>query len=191
MIEAWVSIAREFYLGLMIDDSARAPVLIFSSVGGTGVEEIAQQHSDRVARVAVDITQGLSESAARDLARRAGIEDGALQDRLAMLMTRFYTAARAYDARSAEMNPLALTADGELLALDARFTIDDYAVYRHPDLGIEIAREFDHPPTELEKIAWAVEKMIIAARSTSSRWRPIFRRETASSVFTARAAAAA
>ncbi|MBK8031849.1 MAG: hypothetical protein IPK17_20680 [Chloroflexi bacterium] len=67
-------------------------------------------------------------------------------------------AARTYEARTAEINPLALTERGELIALDARFTIDDYAVYRHPDLGIEIAREFDRPPTELEKIAWNVEK---------------------------------
>src|SRR5690606_11458037 len=74
------------------------------------------------------------------------------------LMPKFYTAARTYDARSAEINPLALTTSGELVALDARFTIDDYAVSRHPDLGIEIAREFDRPPTELEKIAWEVEK---------------------------------
>src|SRR5690606_37433643 len=105
----------------------------------------------------VDIRLGLSESDARDLVRRAVI-DGDLQARLADLLPKFYAAARTYEARSAEINPLALTASGDLVALDARFTIDDYAVYRHPDLGIEIAREFDRPPTELEKIAWNVEK---------------------------------
>ena len=157
MVEQQVKIAREFYLGLIIDDAARAPLVIFSSIGGSGFEEIALAHPDQVARQTVDIRAGLREFEARDLARRTGIE-GRLLMQLGSLMPRFYAAARAYDARSAEINPLALTDSGELLALDARFTVDDYAVYRHADLGIEIAREFDRPPTELEKIAWSVEK---------------------------------
>ncbi|MEO8397800.1 MAG: ATP-grasp domain-containing protein, partial [Chloroflexota bacterium] len=157
MIEQQVKIAREFYLGLIIDDAARAPLVIFSSIGGSGFEEIALAHPNQVAKQAVDIRVGLREFEARDLARRAGIE-GKLLTQLGSLMPNFYAAARTYEARSAEINPLALTDTGELLALDARFTIDDYAVYRHPDLGIEIAREFDRPPTELEKIAWDAEK---------------------------------
>ncbi|MFN8375896.1 MAG: ATP-grasp domain-containing protein [Anaerolineae bacterium] len=157
LVEERIAIAREFYLGVIIDDSARAPVVIFSSLGGTGIEEIAQQHPDKVARSVVDIRVGLREFEARDLARRAGIE-GKLLLQLGSFIPKFYAAARAYDARSAEINPLALTTSGELLALDARFTVDDYAVYRHDDLGIELAREFDRPPTELEKIAWNVEK---------------------------------
>jgi succinyl-CoA synthetase beta subunit len=157
MVEEQVSIEREFYLGLIVDDSARAPIIIFSSMGGTGIEEIVQEHPEKVARYTVDIHAGLPEFAARDLARRAGIE-GKLLIQLGSFMPKFYAAARSYDARSAEINPLALTGDGKLIALDARFTVDDYAVARHPDLGIEIAREFDRPPTQLEKIAWEVEK---------------------------------
>jgi succinyl-CoA synthetase beta subunit len=157
LVEERVTIAREFYLGVIIDDSARAPVIIFSSIGGTGIEDIAQQHPEKVARAVFNINTGLREFEARDLARRASI-DGKLLLQLGNLMPKLYAAARAYDARSAEINPLVLTASGDLLALDARFAIDDYAVYRHPELGIEIAREFDRPPTELEKIAWAVEK---------------------------------
>jgi succinyl-CoA synthetase beta subunit len=57
-----------------------------------------------------------------------------------------------------ELNPLVLTKEGKLIAADCRITIDDYAVYRQPELGIEVAREFDRPPTDLEKIAWNVEK---------------------------------
>lgn len=157
MVEARVAVAREFYLGVIIDDAARAPVIVFSSIGGSGIEQIAQEHPESVVRQAVDMGVGLRDFEARDLARRAGIE-GKLLLQLGSFMPRFYAAARAYEARSAEINPLALTANGDLLALDARFTIDDYAVFRHPDLGIEIAREFDRPPTELEKIAWQVEK---------------------------------
>jgi succinyl-CoA synthetase beta subunit len=157
LVEERVAIDREFYLGVILDDNARAPVVIFSSMGGTGIEDIAAQHPDKVARCAVDIRVGLREFEARDLARRAGIE-GNLLLQLGSFMPKFYAAARGYEARSAEINPLALTANGDLIALDSRFTIDDYAVYRHPDLGIEIAREFDRPPTTLEKTAWNVEK---------------------------------
>jgi succinyl-CoA synthetase beta subunit len=64
----------------------------------------------------------------------------------------------ALRARSLEINPLVLTKSGEFVAADCRITIDDYAVVRHPDLGIEIAREFDHPPTALERVAYAVEQ---------------------------------
>jgi succinyl-CoA synthetase beta subunit len=157
MVEAQVAAVREFYVGVIIDDTARAPVVIFSSSGGSGIEQIAQAQPDQVARQVVDISAGLRDFEARDLARRTGIE-GKLLLQLGSLLPKFYAAARACEARSAEINPLALTAGGDLVALDARFTIDDHAVYRHPELGIEIAREFDRPPTELEKIAWEVEK---------------------------------
>ena len=157
LIEERVAVEREFYVGVIIDDAARAPVVIFSSIGGSGIEQIALAHPDQVARQAVDIGAGLRDFEARDLARRTGIS-GKLLLQLGGFLPRLYSAARAYEARSAEINPLALTASGDLLALDARFTIDDYAIYRHPDLGIEIAREFDRPPTALEKIAWEVEK---------------------------------
>jgi Succinyl-CoA synthetase, beta subunit len=71
---------------------------------------------------------------------------------------KLFAAARSVEARSLEINPLVLTKNGEFVAADCRITIDDYAVGRHPDLGIEIAREFDHPPTPLERIAYAVEQ---------------------------------
>jgi succinyl-CoA synthetase beta subunit len=157
MVEERFQIAHEYYVGVILDDTARAPLVIFSSMGGSGFEEIAAAHPDKVATQAVDIRTGLREFEARDLARRAGIE-GKLLIQLGALLPKFYAAARAYEARSAEINPLAVTSKGDLLALDARFTVDDYAVYRHPELGIEIAREFDRPPSDLEKIAWDVEK---------------------------------
>jgi succinyl-CoA synthetase beta subunit len=77
---------------------------------------------------------------------------------LANSIRKLFAAARGVEARSLEINPLVLTKSGEFVAADCRITIDDYAVGRHPDLGIEIAREFDHPPTPLERIAYAVEQ---------------------------------
>src|SRR5206468_9778489 len=77
---------------------------------------------------------------------------------LAESIRKLFGAARSVEARSLEINPLVLTKNGEFVAADCRITIDDYAVARHPELGIEIAREFDHPPTPLERIAYAVEQ---------------------------------
>jgi succinyl-CoA synthetase beta subunit len=77
---------------------------------------------------------------------------------LAESIRKLFAAARAVEARSLEINPLVLTKGGDFVAADCRITIDDYAVVRHPDLGIEIAREFDHPPTALERVAYAVEQ---------------------------------
>jgi succinyl-CoA synthetase beta subunit len=77
---------------------------------------------------------------------------------LADSIRKLFTAARSVEARSLEINPLVLTKGDEFVAADCRITIDDYAVARHPELGIEIAREFDHPPTALERVAYAVEQ---------------------------------
>ena len=156
LVEERLDVEREFYAGVIVDDQAQAPLVLFASVGGTGIEDIAVQHPDKVAQRYVDIDTGLLDYQARDMVRRAGIH-GRLQRDLGGVLANLYAAAHSVEARSAEINPLVQTADGRLCAADCRLTIDDYAVFRHPQLGIEIAREFDRPPTELEKIAWQVE----------------------------------
>jgi succinyl-CoA synthetase beta subunit len=156
LVEQRVEIAREFYAGVIIDDAAQQPLIMFSSVGGTGIEEIAQAHPDRVARTHVDVTTGLLDFQARDLARRTGI-GGKLQLALGNVLVSLFELARTYDARAVEINPLVQLTDGSLLAADCRVTVDDYGVFRHKDLGIGIAREYDRPPTALEKIAYDVE----------------------------------
>jgi succinyl-CoA synthetase beta subunit len=156
LVEEALDIDQEFYAGVIIDDRARAPVVIFSSMGGTGIEEIAREHPDKVARMEVDILEGLQDYQARDLVRRAGVHGKLLRD-LGGMVEKLYAVARTYEARAAEINPLVVTTNGKVYAADCRVTVDDYAVFRHPDLGVEIAREFDRPPTELEKIAYQVE----------------------------------
>jgi succinyl-CoA synthetase beta subunit len=156
LVEQRLEIAREFYAGVIIDDSAQQPLIIFSSIGGTGIEEIAAEHPDQVARMHVDPAEGLLDFEARDLVRRTGI-GGGLQLALGGILVNLFRLAQEYDARAAEINPLVQLSDGSLVAADCRITVDDYGIFRHKDLGIEIAREYDRPPTELEKIAYAVE----------------------------------
>ena len=157
LIEEKLNITQEFYASIIIDDSKKQPLILFSSVGGSGIEEIAKEYPDKVAKMHINIVHGLRDYKARDLVIRAGIR-GKLILSISNALVGLWKAAREYDARTAEINPLVLTDDGTIYAADCRLTIDDYSVYRHPDLGIEIAREFDHPPTELEKIAFNVEK---------------------------------
>ena len=157
LVESRVDIQHEFYLGVILDEHVRAPVMIFSATGGSGVENALRENPEQVARHVIDIQTGLRDYQARNLASAAGV-DRRLLNKLATVMLKFYDVVRTYEARSAEINPLVLTTSGEFMAVDARITVDDYAVFRHPDLGIDMAREFDRPPTRLEKIAWQVEK---------------------------------
>ncbi|OGD18178.1 MAG: hypothetical protein A2W03_00390 [Candidatus Aminicenantes bacterium RBG_16_63_16] len=157
LVEERLAIVSEYFVGLVLDDALKQPVLVFSPAGGTGVEEMARLHPEKVARRAIDVLSGFPEYEARNMLIGVGV-GGGLLPKLADLLTRLYRVARASDARSAEINPLVVAADGAVYAADCHLVVDDYAVYRHPELGIEIAREFDRPPTELERIAYRVEE---------------------------------
>jgi succinyl-CoA synthetase beta subunit len=157
LVEEKLKIKSEYFAGLVIDDSTKSPLLVFSSVGGKGIEEIARNHPEKVSQASIDVLTGLRDYEARKLIRKTGIS-GRLLLQLSDVLTKFYKVARQYDARSAEMNPIVLTEDDLVYAADCHFTIDDYAAFRHPELGIEVAREFDRPPTWLEKIAYQVEE---------------------------------
>jgi succinyl-CoA synthetase beta subunit len=157
LVEEKLAIKSEYFAGLFINDAQKAPLIIFSSVGGTGIEEIAKAHPEKIAQMPVDVTRGFRDYQARNLLRKTGIS-GRLLLQISETLVRLYRAARKYDARSAEINPLVLTEDGLVYAADCHLVVDDYAVFRHPELGIEVAREFDRPPTRLEKIAYHVEE---------------------------------
>jgi len=156
LVEEQLAIKREFYAGIIVDDREQAPLVMFSSVGGTGIEAIAVENPGAVASTHVDIEFGLQDYQARNLVRKTGV-GGRLQRGLGSVLVQLYDVARAYEARAAEINPLVLTEDGKLYAADCRITVDDYAVFRHEDLGIAIAREYNRPPTPLEQIAYDVE----------------------------------
>ena len=153
LVEEKIDIDREFFLSFAIDDAARAPVIIFAVGGGTGIEERAAS----TRRIPCDVDRGASDSAIDEAVNSCGLSP-AKAKQLAESIRKLFGAARSVEARSLEINPLVLTKNGEFVAADCRITIDDYAVTRRPELGIEIAREFDHPPTALERIAYAVEQ---------------------------------
>jgi succinyl-CoA synthetase beta subunit len=153
LVEEKIDIDREFFLSFAIDDAARAPVIIFATGGGTGIEERALS----TRRISCDVNRGPGDSAVHEAVDACGLSQ-AHEKQLAESIRKLFAAARSVEARSLEINPLALTKNGEFVAADCRITIDDYAVSRHPELKIEIAREFDHPPTALERVAYAVEQ---------------------------------
>jgi succinyl-CoA synthetase beta subunit len=153
LVEEKIDIEREFFLSFAIDDAARAPVIIFAGGGGSGIEERAAS----TRRIVCDVKRGPLESAVTEAVGSCGLASQHAAQ-LAESIQKLFAAARSVEARSLEINPLVLTKDGEFVAADCRITIDDYAVARHPELNIEIAREFDHPPTALERVAYAAEQ---------------------------------
>src|SRR5438132_2153241 len=153
LVEEKIDIERELFLSFGIDDAARAPIIIFAGGGGSGIEERAAS----TRRIACDVNRGPADSAVGEAVASCGLSPAHVAQ-LAESIQRLFAAARSIEARSLEINPLVLTKGGQFIAADCRITIDDYAVVRHPELGIEIAREFDHPPTALERVAYAVEQ---------------------------------
>src|SRR5213082_1148286 len=153
LVEEKIDVVREFFLSFAIDDAARAPIIIFATGGGTGIEERASS----ARRIPCDVNRGPDGAAVNEATSRCGLSP-TLAAQLDDAIKNLFSAARKVEARSLEINPLVLTKDGQFVAADCRITIDDYAVVRHPELKIEIAREFDHPPTPLERVAYAVEQ---------------------------------
>src|SRR5436309_1587457 len=135
LVEEKIEIDREFFLSFAIDDAARAPVIIFAVGGGTGIEERAAS----TRRIPCDVNRGPLDSALDEAVDGSGLSP-AHAKQLGDSIRKLFTAARSVEARSLEINPLVLSKSGEFVAADCRITIDDYAVVRHPELGIEIAQ---------------------------------------------------
>ncbi|MBK7406044.1 MAG: acetate--CoA ligase family protein [Phycisphaerales bacterium] len=153
LVEEQLPPQREFFVSLTIDDKARAPLLLLAASGGSGVEDRARE----VARIPCSVHTGPDAAAMESFTKSASLT-GDSKAKFLDTISKLFRAARDADARSLEVNPLAILADGRIVALDCRATIDDYAVFRHPEFGIEIARELDHPPTDLERTAYRVEQ---------------------------------
>lgn len=156
-VEEQREIETEWYASVIIDTESKTPRILFSTVGGTGVESMTKDHPDKIVTEAIPVSRDMRTYEAYNVIRRLDIHGERLRD-AGNLVTGLAGVFRAYDARSIEINPIAVTPDGDLLALDARISIDDAAISRHPEIEVEVAREFGRTPTELEKIAYEVEK---------------------------------
>ncbi len=130
-----VPIVREYYLGALLDrGSQRSVALMASAVGGVDIEEVADSSPGDIARVHVDAQIGLSQYQTRDLALAVDLK-GDQGRQFAGLAEALYTALVECDCSLVELNPVALTPDGQLIALDAKMVLDHNALFRHPDLA--------------------------------------------------------
>jgi succinyl-CoA synthetase beta subunit len=148
LVEQGLRIARELYLGLVIDRATEKTVLMVSPDGGVEIEKVAHETPDRIFKEYIHPGVGLSPYQTRKLAFALGLQ-GAQVAQAGKLMTAVYDAFKATDASLIEVNPLIVTEDGTLLALDAKMNFDDNALYRHPDIK-ELRDLGEEAPLEVE-----------------------------------------
>jgi succinyl-CoA synthetase beta subunit len=134
-VERASDIAREYYLSLTFDRSAKKPLYMFTTQGGVDIEEVAATNPDALVRLHVDPLEGFHPWQARRLVFAAGVADAGEQKQIAAIVAKLYEAFVVCDAMLCEINPLIVTPDGEVRALDSKFTVDDNALYRHPDIA--------------------------------------------------------
>jgi succinyl-CoA synthetase beta subunit len=148
LVEEGVAISRELYLGLVIDRSSQRPVLMVSPDGGVEIETVAAETPERIFKAFIDPGLGLQPFQARQLAFALGLS-GEQVGKAVRLMQAVYRTFLATDASLVEINPLIVTSSGDLLALDAKITLDDNALYRHSDLK-ELRDLTEEEPLEIE-----------------------------------------
>jgi succinyl-CoA synthetase beta subunit len=148
LVEEGVAIKQEFYVGAAVDRAKQCPVLIASSQGGIGIEELAASHPERIGREWIDVGLGLPGFQARNLLFGIGIDPSFVQAGTGIL-TRLYRLFESHDCTLVEINPLVVTEDKRLLALDAKIEFDDNALSRHKEL-LELKDTEEQDPLELE-----------------------------------------
>jgi succinyl-CoA synthetase beta subunit len=133
LIEEGLEVARELYLGIVIDRASERPVFMASTEGGMEIEVVAAEHPEKILKEFVDTSVGFRLFQARKLAFGLGLE-GKLVNEAARLFMNLYHAFEATDASLVEINPFVITRDGRSLALDAKMNFDDNALSRHPEI---------------------------------------------------------
>jgi succinyl-CoA synthetase beta subunit len=134
-IERASDIEREYYLSLAFDRSAKKPLFIFTTQGGVDIEEVAASSPEALVRLHVDPLEGYHPWHGRRLVYGAGVEEPSEQKQIMAIAEKLYAAFTGCEAMLTEINPLIVATDGEVRALDSKFTIDDNALFRHPDLA--------------------------------------------------------
>jgi succinyl-CoA synthetase beta subunit len=148
LIEEGADIKKELYVGMVVDRATQRVCLMASSEGGMDIEEVAAKSPERIIKVFIDPAKGLTDAEADDVARRIGIPDASVAQGRAVLQA-LYRAFDETDASLAEINPLIVTGDGKVVALDAKLNFDENALFRHPE--IVAMRDLDEEdPAEIE-----------------------------------------
>ncbi len=148
LVEEGADIRKELYVGMVVDRVSQRVTLIASSEGGMEIEEVAAHTPEKIHKVAIDPRTGLQDAQADAVARQIGVPDGAVPDARGF-MQGLYRAFVECDASLAEINPLILTGDGRILALDAKLNFDSNALFRHADI-VEMRDLDEEDPAEVE-----------------------------------------
>jgi succinyl-CoA synthetase beta subunit len=148
LVEEGADIKKELYVALVVDRVLQRVVLMASSEGGMDIEEVADKHPEKIHKVAIDPFAGLADKDAQDVARKIGVPDN-LVAQAGDLFKNLYKCFDECDCSLVEVNPLIVTGDGKVIALDAKLNFDDNALFRHPD--IVAMRDLDEEdPAEVE-----------------------------------------
>jgi len=139
LVEAQANIAREFYASVLNDQASKGPLVMFSTEGGMDIEEVAATHPEKLVSLPVDIRTGPTRDAL--LGMLSPLALGELAGPVAEVLGKLYEVYVANDGELVEVNPLIVTGDGGLVALDCKFTMDDSGAIRHPDLRERAAPE--------------------------------------------------
>jgi succinyl-CoA synthetase beta subunit len=146
-VEKASDIAKEYYLSVTFDRGEKRALFMFTKEGGIDIEEVAAERPEALARLHVDPLEGFQPYQARRLVYDAGIDDADEQKQILTIVGRLYEAFVGSDALLSEINPLIVTPEGEVKALDSKFTVDDNALYKHPDVA-EMRDPEAYPPEE-------------------------------------------
>jgi succinyl-CoA synthetase beta subunit len=148
LIEEGADIRTELYVGMVVDRSTQRVVLMASSAGGMDIEEVAAKTPEKIHQVSIDPMRGLTAAEADDVARSIGIPEASLGEARGVLLG-LYRAFDQTDASLAEINPLVITGEGRVIALDAKLNFDDNALFRHPEI-VEMRDLDEEDPAEVE-----------------------------------------
>ncbi len=154
LVEEGLAIARELYLGILVDRSTKKVVVMASSEGGMDIEEVAAKTPERIHKAFVEPSVGLQSFQAQQLAFAVGLTGDSVK-KATKLMLALYQAFMSTDASLLEINPLIVTESGDLLALDAKMTLDDNALYRHADFR-DLRDLSEEDPLEVEASKFAL-----------------------------------
>lgn len=149
-VEDGCDIRRELYLGLLVDRATSRLTIMASTEGGMEIEEVAEKHPEKILKVAIDPASGISGFHSRKLAYGLGLQ-GKQVASFTKFVTALYGAFNELDCMIVEINPLVVTGAGEIVALDAKVSFDDSALFRHKDLE-ELRDESEMDPKELEAV---------------------------------------